>query len=265
MGRQKKDQFDKYQFYCDAVQEPEPEIRFLKRQFRKLRGRSATLLREDFCGTGYLSCEWVKQGVAYSAIGIDHDPDAIQYGKAHHYAKLSPLQQSRMQYLQRDVLRSAGVKADIIAAFNFSYWVFQERKVLLRYFRAARRSLKRGGLFFLDAKGGDEVVKPRVERTQYPGYTYYWECESFDPVTHECLFSIHFKLKGQRMRRRVFTYHWRYWALPEIRDLLAEAGFSKTIVYWEGDAKGGRGNGVFKPVKKAEDCHIWLTYIAAIP
>ncbi|MEK7382149.1 MAG: class I SAM-dependent methyltransferase, partial [Elusimicrobiota bacterium] len=73
----------------------------------------------------------------------------------------------------------------------------------------------------------------------------------FDPVSGEARFAIHFKPKGRKKIKDVFRYDWRIWTLPEIRDLLAEAGFRKTHVYWEGND----GKAKMEPV--------WIAFIAA--
>ena len=53
------------------------------------------------------------------------------------------------------------------------------------------------------------------------------------------------------------------WSLPELREILAEVGFKKTHVYWEGTTKSGEGNGVFTRTEKGEACESWIAYIAA--
>jgi hypothetical protein len=45
--------------------------------------------------------------------------------------------------------------------------------------------------------------------------------------------------------------------------LLAEAGFSKSTVYWEGDDDDGGGNGEFSPEAKGEADLAWIAYIVA--
>ena len=30
-----------------------------------------------------------------------------------------------------------------------------------------------------------------------------------------------------------FTYEWRLWAIPEVLEMLKEAGYAKSRVYWE--------------------------------
>ena len=62
----------------------------------------------------------------------------------------------------------------------------------------------------------------------------------------------------------VFVYNWRMWGMMELRDLLLEAGFSKTIGYWEGEDDDGGGDGDFFATDEAEQCEAWVTYIAAL-
>lgn len=257
--------FNKYKLYSLAVQNAEFDFEFLNQEFKKYRGRDPLSLREDFCGAGYLCCEWVKQGPKHTAIGIDLSLKTIQNGKKIFFKPLSENEQKRVCFRSQDVLHSHGIKADIIIAFNFSYWVFRERQQLLKYFKAVRSSMKKDSLFFLDTKGGTEITTVGTESKRHRDFTYYWECESFNPINRECFYSIHFKPKGKPRRKRVFTYHWRYWSIPEIRELLKEAGFSKSIVYMEGEDENGEGDGNFEPTKKAEDCATWVAYIAALP
>ena len=67
---------------------------------------------------------------------------------------------------------------------------------------------------------------------------------------------------GTRIER-AFTYEWRLWSAPEIRELLLEAGFSKATVYWEGEDEDGEGNGEFLPDEKGEADLAWIAYIVA--
>ena len=65
---------DKHELYELSVQDVENEVIFLQDTFKEVRGREAHLLREDFCGTASACCQWVKQGEAFQAIGVDIDP-----------------------------------------------------------------------------------------------------------------------------------------------------------------------------------------------
>ena len=262
--------FDKYKFYEASVQDPHFEIEILNEKFKEIRGKKPLSLREDFGGTGWLACEWAKQGNKHSSIAIDLDPEPIEYGLKKHYAKLSGSQKKRVKYLQKDVMKCSNEKADIVCAFNFSFWFFKERKKLLKYFKAVRKSMKSDSIFVFDTKGGQDALDTHLERREHPGFTYYWECEEFNPISGEGQFAIHFKPKGQhRIERRVFTYDWRCWSLPEIKDILAEAGFSESHVYWEGtnddDDDEDDGNGIFTRTEKTEEELVWISYVIALP
>ena len=53
---------DLHDLYEESVQNVEHEVEFLQKTFKDIRGRTAHLFREDFCGTASVSCEWLKQG-----------------------------------------------------------------------------------------------------------------------------------------------------------------------------------------------------------
>ena len=82
-------------------------------------------------------------------------------------------------------------------------------------------------------------------------------------MTHYIRCHIHFKFPDGSKIKKAFTYEWRLWSAPEIRELLAEAGFSKSTVYWEGDDDDGGGNGEFSPEAKGEADLAWIAYIVA--
>lgn len=254
----------KYDYYERSVQNPESEVEFMYDEFKRIRGRSPMLFREDFCGTGAMSCNWVKKGKNCEAFGLDLDPEPIEMGHVRHYSKLTPAQKKRMRYLQQNVLTAKTPAMDVVCAFNFSYFIFRTRHELLKYFKAARKTLNKQGIFFLDIFGGPESQKLVTDKRKVGNITYFWECQHFNPFTHDCTFAIHFKDPKGKKHDNVFTYQWRFWTMPEIRDILIEAGFSKTVVYWEGDDEDGNGNGVFAPSEEAENCDAWVCYIAAL-
>lgn len=257
--------FDKHFYYEKAVQNAQNELEFFNEKYFELRKKKPFTLREDFCGTGLISCHWAAQSKEHQAWGIDLDPDPIAYGKKHHYSKLDDSAKSRMHYVEGDVLDSPTPSTDITFAFNFSYFIFKQRAKLLHYFKSVRESLNDGGVFFMDLFGGPDSQTIMTDIIKHDGFKYYWECQEFNPITHECQFAIHFKRKGEQKRKNVFVYNWRMWSLPELRDLLLEAGFSKTVAYWEEDDEEDEGgNGVFYATEDAENCDAWVTYIAAL-
>ena len=254
----------KYDFYERSVQNAEGEVAFMHDEFKRFHGRSPFTLREDFCGTGAISCSWVEQDKSCEAYGVDLDPEPIEMGKKRHYAKLTKSQQARMHYREENVLKTKAPKVDVICAFNFSYWIFKSRKQLLQYFKTVRKSLNKQGIFYLDIFAGPESQKLVTDTKKLDGLTYYWECQHFNPFTHDCTFAIHFRDAKGKKHENVFTYHWRMWMMPELRDILAEAGFSKTVAYWEGEDGDGGGNGEFSPAEDVENCDAWVSYIAAL-
>ena len=66
------------------------------------------------------------------------------------------------------------------------------------------------------------------------------------------------------MYKNVFSYDWRMWTLPELKEIMLEAGFSDVLIYWEGTNRQGGGNGKFTPVKKGESCLSWIAYVVGV-
>lgn len=256
--------FDKYDYYIRAVQSPDNDVSFFRKVYRDIRKKDALTLREDFCGTFIVCQEWVRKSTSHRAIGVDLDGEPIEYGRLLAVKNLTASQASRIDIIQGNVLNPRLPKADLTVALNFSYFLFKERKMMVKYFRNVRRTLKKDGVFLLDCFGGMNCYQPNVEQTKYKDYTYYWDQDTWDPITSEAQFYIHFKPKGKRKVEKVFQYDWRLWTIPEIREILVEAGFKKSYVYWEGTTKNGEGDGHFKRVERGEDdCASWIAYIAA--
>jgi hypothetical protein len=181
-------------------------------------------------------------------------------------AALGPERASRVKLVEGDVLEVGGEPVDVTAAFNFSYFLWKTRDELRRYFERARASLLPEGLFVLDAYGGADAQRPSLERRKVEGFTYVWDQHSFDPISHHVTNFIHFEFSDGSKLRRAFRYDWRLWTIPELRELLGEAGFRRTEVYWEGtDADTGEGNGVFRKRERAPEDPAWICYLAALP
>ncbi len=255
----------KYDFYERSVQNAENEVEFMNDEYKKIFKKTPNVLREDFCGSGAISCKWVEKDKKAIAHGVDLDPEPIEMGKKRHYSKLTKAQQERMTYRLENVLKTKAPKADIICAFNFSYFIFHARQDLLAYFKTVKKSLNKEGIFFLDIFGGPESQKLVTDTKKLKNLTYYWECQKWNPITHRCLFAIHFRDAKGKKHQNVFTYDWRFWMLPEIQDLLSEAGFSQVKVFWEGEEEDGSGNGIFTEARDGENCDAWVAYIGAIP
>ncbi len=266
---------DRHELYQLSVQNVESEIDFVDATFKALRGRHAVRLREDFCGTGNTSCEWVRRRAANVAFGLDIDQPTLDWGAEHNVARLKPAQRRRVSLLNRNVLTPGdAVGMDCILAMNFSYWLFKTREDMRGYFRAVRDSLADGGVFFLDHYGGSETMTEMVEKRDIDAgkgrqFVYEWDQASYNPITGDMTCRIHFRFPDRTRMKNAFEYHWRLWTLPEIRELLGEAGFSRVTVYWEGDELDkngeptGEGSGEFSPSETGSADPAYISYITA--
>jgi hypothetical protein len=63
--------------------------------------------------------------------------------------------------------------------------------------------------------------------------------------------------------RNAFTYDWRIWSIPELRDLLIEAGFTETAVYWETEHKG-EATGEYAKSELGDNAYSWIAQVVAI-
>ncbi len=253
--------FDKYWYYRNSVQAPDHDVDFLKSTYKELRGREPSTLREDFCGTFSICCEWVKMGPKFRAYGVDLDSEPILYGLSNYLPKLNLSQRDRVKIVQENVLNPGLPKADLIAAMNFSHFIFKDRSMMKSYLHNCYATLNTGGIMVADVFGGSQCYAANQEITKHKTFDYYWDQASFDPITNYAMFHIHFKPKGKKKIEKVFTYDWRMWTIPELREMMRETGFRKTHVYWEGTTRAGSGDGVFKRAEKGEECLAWIAYV----
>ena len=255
----------KYSLYLQAVQSPEEDVKFFRKVYLELNHKKEpTILREDFCGSFALSCEWVKLRDHYKAIAVDLDKEPLDWGHKHHLQALNPERQKRLQVVQEDVRTfRKREKSDIIVAPNFSSSFFHHRSTMKTYLENVYRGLGKKGVFLIDTFGGSECMLPNEEETQHKdlGFSYFWDQESFDPITNIGRFHIHFRLKNGRFLKKAFSYSFRLWALPELREILTEVGFKETYIYWEGTTRKGEGNGIFVRKEKGEACETWIAYV----
>lgn len=254
---------DKYVLYQKSVQNPAGEVEFVASTYTAMRRRNARTLREDFCGTALFCVAWVQVDPrTKTATGVDLDPGVLDWAVAHNLAPLPDAVASRITLLQQDVREPTSEKFDVVVAFNFSYWVFQTREELGRYFRTVYESLAKDGLFFLDAYGGWESHQPMTEeRPVSGGFTYIWDQHEVDPITGHIVNHIHFEFPDGSRMDRAFTYEWRFWSLPELREILEAAGFSRVTIYWDNAETEGEED--YRPTKCASNQPGWIAYIVA--
>ena len=263
------DSADRHLLYQQSVQDVEAEIDFVEQTWSELRDRPAIFLREDFCGTANTACEWVIRDDSHHAVGIDLDRDVLNWGSLYNLADLDDEQLERIELLNEDVVHTRPGLADIILAMNFSYYLFLERDDLREYVASVLDGLVSDGILFLDAYGGYEAPmvlnEPReCEDEDGNDFTYIWEQAEFNPIDSCMTCHIHFEFPDKSRMEKAFSYRWRLWTLPEIREILYEAGFSKVDVYWEGtDEKNNEGNGIYTPSEIGDADPGWVCYIVA--
>ena len=224
---------DRHELYQRAVQSPDADVEFFTERFEELRNRPALRLREDFCGTGLLATTWCKSDPERSAVGIDLDGGTLGWGREHNVVPALAEIGDRLELIEADVREAEAALADITCAMNFSYCVFTDRKALRGYFEAAKRGLKEDGIFIAELYGGTEAIDILEEERELDNFTYVWEQERYNPLDHSTTCHIHFDFDDGSRMEEAFTYEWRLWTIPELRELLLEAGFSEVRVFWE--------------------------------
>ncbi|OVA03585.1 hypothetical protein BVC80_1651g92 [Macleaya cordata] len=165
---------------------------------------------------------------------------------------------------------------DIVCAFNYSCCCLQKRRDLVLYFKHVLDTLSsRGGIFVMDVYGGTSSEHGLRLQRRFPNFTYIWEQAEFDIIHRTTRISLHYNLrKQQRKIRHAFSYSWRLWSLPEIKDCLEEAGF-KSVHFWirqmpdTREVRNSEGFGVGRDVKYEEvstfeQQDAWNAYIVGV-
>ncbi|MFL2848906.1 MAG: hypothetical protein ACJZ8R_01980 [Pseudohongiellaceae bacterium] len=262
------DKADKYDCYQQSVQEPEHEIDIFDQAFREAYNRKALKLREDFCGTFAVCCYWVESDSKRSAWGIDLCEETLQWGKNNNLNKLKEKDSRRVTVMEQDVRERSTPQVDVLAAQNFSFWIFKTREEVLEYFKIAYANLASEGVIVMDMMGGrdcydSDLVDKRTIVKGKKGFKYHWEQAYFNPVNSHCKFYIHFKFADGSKMKKAFQYDWRFWTIPEVRELLMEAGFKDTVVYWEEDTEDDE-DATWSKVDEAPNDYSWLCYVVGI-
>ena len=263
---------DKHILYEQSVQSVDSNLEFMTQTFREYTGRELQSLTEDFCGTACLSCAWVESGDERVALGIDLDPEPLAWCRENHIPSLSAPE--RLTLVEGNVLDAREQKVDLIAAFNFSYFIFYDRDSLRRYFEVARTGLKEDGMLMLDVFGGtttfdvaleEQYVEPfkRYDGVKYGGYFYQWEQAEFNVITNRIKCHIHFGFEDDSSMKEAFTYEWRMWTVPEITEVLREAGFETTDVFIHGWDEDGDADDDFQKREVYDNEAGWIGFIVA--
>ncbi len=271
----------KLALYRRAVQHPEAEASFLYRTYRHYnRNTPPLLLREDFAGTAAVASAWVGMDDEHQAMAVDSHGPTTRWAQREINKQLGD-RANDLHIVQADVLDVTGPRVDLSCALNFSTFIYHDRAGLKQYFKSARRGLRPDGLLVIDAYGGpgamqtgiqSRTVSPETELDpghepcpRLPGFLYEWEQRHFDPITHHTECRIHFDLDSGKRIDSAFIYRWRLWTLPELVELMLEAGF-KTAQAWcdTYDPKAETSDGVYRPIKKMPARADWIAYIIGV-
>lgn len=259
------DNTDKYVLYQRAVQSAEQDVEFLFQTYKAIRQEQPKHLREDFCGTCLLSSYWVRLGSEFTTESYDIDPEPLAWGNENNLAPLGEVGTRVKQYLE-DARNPSRLPPDVRCAQNFSYWVFKTRKEMLDYFEGVFNDLSDDGIFVVDLHGGPESMQELEEETEMDdeSFTYVWDQDSINPITGEARLHIHFRFPDGSEMTDAFIYDWRLWGLPELKEILLDAGFPFVDCYWEGtDEDGESGNGEFTISNEGEACLSYVAYLVA--
>ena len=80
---------DKHLLYSAAVQSVDADVDFFERIYKSKRSRRFRRLKEDFCGTAALACEWVGRGPRNEAWGVDLDRPTLEWSRKRYVPKLN--------------------------------------------------------------------------------------------------------------------------------------------------------------------------------
>ncbi len=265
---------DRHRLYQEAVQSTEFEIEFYEDRYKELRGKRKKpySLREDFCGTALLCADWCRSHPRRTAVGVDLCSDTMIWGLRNNIEPAGADVHNRVELVNENVLTVVTDKVDVICAMNFSYCVFKTRDLLRQYFANVRLALKDDGLFFMDLLGGTGTMDVCEEERELEesGATYEWEQAQFNPIDHHMQCHIHFSFPDGSRLNKAFSYDWRLWTIPEVEELLHEAGFSRVHIYWEDFVDSGdpeeeylEGTGNYREVRKVAQQESWLVYFVA--
>lgn len=264
-------QADRHDLYQKSVQDTDTELELMVEKFQEIRGRKPLSFREDFCGTALLSIAWCQSGEGRTAQGVDLCEETLAWGREHNLKPVADAVKGRLDLVNANVLDISEPKVDVTCALNFSYSVFKSREQLKQYFVAALKGLNKDGVLMLDLFGGTEAIDSTKEKRKVQGekFKFIWEQEKYNPVTNEILCHINFKFKDGSKIKHAFTYDWRLWTIPEVSELLLEAGYSKVHVYWEeytddeDDDDYLVTTGKYIEVSEVENQESWVAYIFA--
>ncbi|PWA90776.1 S-adenosyl-L-methionine-dependent methyltransferases superfamily protein [Artemisia annua] len=269
----------KFSLYQQSVQSPKGDISYLQMFFLTYVGGRAPLhlqedfcgtallraplhLQEDFCGTALLSTEWLRSDLRRTSVGLDFDLDALDWCIENNVNKVGLI------YL---------LESSSTMVTSYNHKKLNCRHELVSYFKHALNALsKKGGIFVMDLYGGTSSECELKMQRKFPNFTYTWEQAGFDIIQRKTRISLHYTLLNHQKKklRHAFSYSWRLWSLPEIKDCMEEAGF-RSVHFWirqmpdSENIKSMEGFGSARDIKYEEVTSFqqqdsWNAYIVAV-
>ena len=116
----------------------------------------------------------------------------------------------------------------------------------------------------MDAFGGYEAFQEIREKTRHKHFDYIWGTRKLQPDQRRHDLSHPLPLSGWLEAEKGLHLYLALWTLPELQELLIEAGFARVTVYWEEvDEKTGDGTGVYSPATVGAADPGWVCFIVA--
>ncbi len=221
---------NKHNLYQNTVQNPKREVEFYKKTYRMIFKVLPTKIREDFCGTGLFSCEWVKNNVNNIAVGIDFDEETLRWGRENNINNLNS-GYDRIKLLNQNVLEpfDETEKFDIISSMNYSHFLLTKRKDLVKYFSNVRKNIFKG-LYIIDFFGGSHVFEEHKHNNQSDIYEFKNEQMNIVDNITNCILNFKNKYKNNQLET-LFSYNFRVYSLIELKEALEDAGFKTFKIF----------------------------------
>lgn len=93
-------------------------------------------------------------------------------------------------------------------------------------------------------------------------FRFIWDQKNFNPISRNGKYAIHFKFSDGTLLKNAFTYDWRVWTIPEVRDALKDAGFRETAVFWDSEYSNNRS--AYTRTEKLRNDHAWHVQVVGL-
>lgn len=273
----------RWRLYEHCVQNIPMTLRMVEAMHAAHARSPARILHEDFSGSAAFAHAWCQSNPKRTALAIDMDPEAHADGTPHPRLARLTADLTRLPRTLRPDSSSARAartnlsKADIIYAGNFATCEVHTRDALVAYLSRARQRLDADGVFICDLYAGPGAWRTGETRVTHPPLpelpryrvAYTWRQREADLLRGLVANEIDFALlnaKGVAIHELVnaFTYHWRLWSIPEMREAMAHAGFKDVDVYPDSpEAVDADGVAYLTPLDYLETKSSAVVYVCA--